>query len=42
MNALIRKTGLTRDEILKTAQAMPDVKISIGKKSGDHIFGHPD
>jgi DNA-binding phage protein len=39
MSALIRKTGLTRDEILKTARAMPDIKIGIGKKSGDHIFG---
>lgn len=35
---IIRKSGLSRDEILKIARSQPEIIIGYGVKSKDHIF----
>jgi F0F1-type ATP synthase membrane subunit b/b' len=35
---LVNKTGLSRDRILEIARGDRDFVISVGKKTGDHIF----
>lgn len=38
MLRIMKKTGLTREQILNIARTMPDIKISFGRKTKDHIF----
>ena len=38
LKRIIAKSGLDRDTILKTARKDPEIIISIGSKSKDHIF----
>lgn len=35
---IMKKTGLSREQIQETTQKMSDVEISLGKKTKDHIF----
>jgi hypothetical protein len=38
IHRLMKKSGLDRERILEIARSVPDIEISIGKKSRDHIF----
>ena len=38
ISRIMKRTGLTRDQIITTTQTMPDIKISFGRKTKDYIF----